>query len=355
MNTNDQAKQLRLAADIIKTGHPWEHYPYDEGWLSGEGKCPIQRIANNNRIRLALAEPPYPAKLHNPDNPTAEQVGAGYRLALDGEETIDKMEVYRRSWDRWEPIPKGFTGTLISKHHGRDVSIRLQLSTPWPKVEEPDPCAELKGIKPEPAFTLPTPPPGMQWHRLDGWKEGDLPRGWRPHVSNEHDFENDESRDINSRWVKLKDCKFGTSEIDSHRRTTRPLVFTHAGKAWTWHRAGDPMPCMPGNLVELVFADIMQATGSSDGYAQWGLLGPRAIIGWRYASTTREVELGPEDVRCGDEILNARGDRRCITGVFIDGISLAGEGFIKYVDLKPRKIRRRDSDTFEPCSKEVAV
>jgi len=195
----------------------------------------------------------------------------------------------------------------------------------------------------------------MQWHRLDGWKEGDLPRGWRPHVSNEHDFENDESRDINSRWVKLKDCKFGTSEIDSHRRTTRPLVFTHAGKAWTWHRAGDPMPCMPGNLVELVFADIMQATGSSDGYAQWGLLGPRAIIGWRYASTTREVELGPEDVRCGDEILNARGDRRCITGVFIDGISLAGEGFIKYVDLKPRKIRRRDSDTFEPCSKEVAV
>jgi hypothetical protein len=33
---------------------------------------------------------------------------------------------------------------------------------------------------PAPAWQLPPPPPGRQWHRVDGWTEEMLPQGYRP-------------------------------------------------------------------------------------------------------------------------------------------------------------------------------
>jgi hypothetical protein len=33
---------------------------------------------------------------------------------------------------------------------------------------------------PSPAWQLPPPPPGRQWHRVDGWTEEMLPQGYRP-------------------------------------------------------------------------------------------------------------------------------------------------------------------------------
>jgi hypothetical protein len=38
---------------------------------------------------------------------------------------------------------------------------------------------DLENI-PAPAWQLPPPPPGRQWHRVDGWTEEMLPQGYRP-------------------------------------------------------------------------------------------------------------------------------------------------------------------------------
>jgi hypothetical protein len=87
MNTKEQASQLRLAAGIIETGHPYEIDDNAGGGfrkpLTGENPGKVAFI--NGRIRPTLATPPDGRALHNPNNLTAEQVGVGYRLGLVGE------------------------------------------------------------------------------------------------------------------------------------------------------------------------------------------------------------------------------------------------------------------------------
>lgn len=105
-------------------------------------------------------------------------------------------------------------------------------------------------VKPDaPPFQLPPPPPGMQWHREDGWTAEDLPQGYRPHVLGERDFAGDGAR-ISGSWRKVV-CTGGVGSQVSHdhRRTARPLTFTHEGRTWTWHRPGDPMPCDGARLA----------------------------------------------------------------------------------------------------------
>ena len=61
----------------------------------------------------------------------------------------------------------------------------------------------------------------------------------------------------------------------------RPLLFQHAGHEWTWHRAGDPMPCDGERSVA-----ILQDDGRIYGARQpikakkWDW---QPVIGWRYA------------------------------------------------------------------------
>lgn len=79
----------------------------------------------------------------------------------------------------------------------------------------------------------------------------------------------------------------------------RPLIFTHEGKEWTYHRPGDPMPCDGDGLVEVLYADGQDCDGVLMANSlDWGLFfKPECrVIGWRYAETTKTVELGPEDV-----------------------------------------------------------
>ena len=76
MDKTQQAEQLRLAADILETGHPWDFQSSRE-WHQMERANPLWSIANGCKIRLILATPPDGRPLHNPDNLTAEQVGAG--------------------------------------------------------------------------------------------------------------------------------------------------------------------------------------------------------------------------------------------------------------------------------------
>jgi hypothetical protein len=142
----------------------------------------------------------------------------------------------------------------------------------------------------------------MEWHREDGWEEGDLPEGYRPLVFNERCANQDEWRDDtdadNDCWLSVKD--YGMEDVRigvfaSKHRTTRPLTFTHAGHEWTYHRPGDPMPCDGEALIEAVYGEHEDSRKAED--YNWDAR--TNVFGWRYAETTKQVELGPEDVPPG--------------------------------------------------------
>jgi len=88
--------QLRLAADILETGHPYEYRPSSCDWLKHDGDV-MHHVKMGTPIRPILARPPYEAELHNPDGLTAEQVGVGYRLTVEGESKHPEAEVWAAS------------------------------------------------------------------------------------------------------------------------------------------------------------------------------------------------------------------------------------------------------------------
>ena len=159
-------------------------------------------------------------------------------------------------------------------------------------------------IKPDaPPFQLPPPPPGMQWHREDGWKAEDLPPGTRPLVEGEIIQENDEVKNElldDGRFIPANGsigCAPGRCFKGQLCRTTRPLVFEHEGKSWTYHRPGDPMPCEDRRIYILCKDGIDRENHVSPDDCRWSEENTADILGWRYAEPlTREVELGPEDV-----------------------------------------------------------
>jgi hypothetical protein len=361
MTTEQTAQQLELAAQIIRTGHPFEvRHDSSDRWHASLGVNPAQAVLQDWHLRPVLATPPDNRPLHNPDNLTAEQVGVGYRLTLKGEPTNLHVEL-QEYWSRgeWQESGEVYT-TAFGAHQNARYTYRLPLSVPWPpapvdpyaelkaahaagkviqglirghwidsphptwkypvdtyreKPEEPIACAvpqiteeqrkrgyEQYGFGPAitiaepPPFQLPPPPPGMSWHRMDGWRAEDLPNGYRPHVEGETDADGDELRMFDYTWWRLSACTLGSTKTNNHRRTVRPLTFEHAGKTWTYRRPGDPMPCDGGSLIWVLYGD---GTPSLNSYCAndyvWG-----RVIGWRYAELqTKTVPLGPEDVPPG--------------------------------------------------------
>ena len=329
MTTEQTAQQFELAAKILRTGHPWEWQASDGEWVKPTIRTELHHVISDGlAIRLALAAPPDGRQLHNPDNLTAEQVGVGYRLMLP-EEVDGRHEGKCQVWNSF-----GAWSSSEAEGTHKTYSYRLPLSVPWP--EPADPYADLKKahaegrviqarpqgywvdspnpswnypvedyrIKPEPTFQLPPPPPGMQWHRTDGWQEDDLPQGCRPMCAGETYLQGDEWRMFDG-WQSCKeDQTIKVWPRAAHSRTRRPLTFTHAGKTWTWHRPGDPHPC-DGNAKICVLT--RDGDYNSDGDAccariyafgdltEAGLKGAE-IIGWRYADEKKTVPLGPEDV-----------------------------------------------------------
>lgn len=392
MTTEQTAQQLELAAQILRTGHPWKSSP------QAPDTDIYSALRDGFEIHPVLATPPDRRPLHNPDNLTAEQVGVGYRLVCYDDKTTEaKLE----KWMGGEWVVVYTIGQLSFRHC--QSTYRLPLSVPWP--EPVDPYAELKAahaagkviewrfkdgsnqwiaktanfnefssiceyrIKPEPVFQLPLPPPGMQWHREDGWQEGDLPQGWRPLVKGEARLIGDELKDNEWSDVETGDLSGNTREIHCHSRTTRPLLFTHEGHEWTWHRPGDPMPCDGERRVECVFADYeLWTDGDLTGRKiAWTSRGDRSeIIGWRYADEKKTVPFDISDVPpCS--VLSLNPPRWFdIYGVCKDGIYvLDDEPLVEtlwkwdYL-LEKVKINRSipltgkwNPDTWEPCHKEI--
>jgi hypothetical protein len=358
MNKTEQAQQLRLAVDIFETGHPFEvRHDTSERWHPSLGINPTRAVLDDWHLHPILATPPDGRPLHNPDSLTAEQVGLGYRLALPGDNCNQPFDFWSTSQQSWEAgSPRD--GTFES-HASTAFTYRLPLSVPWPEAKpavtntfkdalRADPYAEFKAahaagkviqmrdnvlwndllkephwesiplhdlrIKP---WTLPPPPPGMKWHREDGWKQGDLPQGYRPLVDGEEIQSGDEIK-----WAM--DCDWKAmdglvhSQANKHgepKRTARPLVFTHEGKQWTWHRAGDPMPCDGGALIEAVYGEHKDSRKAAD--YNWDAR--TSVFGWHYDEVTKQVELGPEDVPPGS-VFSFK------TGVWVAPLRVSADG-----------------------------
>ena len=279
MNKTEQAQQLRLAAELIETGHPWEYSPDGFSWRLSEGACPMYAISKGYEIRPVLATPP---------------------------------------------------------------------------------------------FKLPPAPPGMKWHREDGWEEGDLPEGYRPFVHGELIQAGDEVRNKHlhkSRFVKASGSvgyKAGEAFPGMIGRTTRPLTFTHEGKQWTYHRPGDPMPCDGEREIFILCRDLIDRTRQfSPSEVRWSQLNNADIIGWRYVETTKQVPLDPEDVPPGSVFRNAADhaiSHWLAVGAFdYAGVYLGRDGYFTFSEcFKDWQINRSipltgkwDAAAWQPCSKEV--
>lgn len=218
-------------------------------------------------------------------------------------------------------------------------------------------------------FQLPPPPPGMQWHRTDGWQERDLPQGMRPLVVNEESQPGDEHwTSGRGPWKALNRGGIIYDEGHTRCRTRRPLTFTHAGKTWTWHRPGDPMPCDSEANVEVILR------GGRDGEGQahvgvWNVLPDTPeleILGWRYADEKKTVPFDIFDVPpCS--VLSLHPPRWfdiygvCKEGIYVLDDEPLVETLWKWNYLAEKvKINRSipltgkwNPDAWEPCSKEV--
>ena len=398
MDKTQQAAQLRLAADLLETGHPWEHrHISDQTWTVATQNDDVVAFAGNptRKIRPVLATPPDGRPLHNPDNLTAEQVGVGYRLFCKGENNgqhANQAEMWIGKW------------VQANDAKGQITTYRVPLSVPWPEAEKPDPYAELKEahaagkmiqvrpkvrtkdwhdewqdciptwgddyeyrIKPTPTFQLPPPPPGMRWHREDGWEEGDLPQGWRPLYDEEEIIQDLDEVRI---WAKfeLSDGSIPAAKgvwNVNHYRTSRPLTFEHAGKTWTWHRPGDPRPCDGEMRVACVFVDhdVWDDKLLCAHEVNWGNdAGQGCIIGWRYADEKKTVPLGPEDIK-PFTVIRRKGEAQTWhwrTVSYVDAVKVTCGNRVYGWDELASSYERNESlpltgkwnpSAWEPCSK----
>lgn len=286
MNKTQTANKLRLAAELIETGHPFE-FKTEDGWVRAITSTAEHAICQRHLIRPILVAPPDNRPLHNPDGLSAEQVGVGYRLVIKGETPTPGAQIWmgddyaNGAWEKRD---------VETDTYYACTTYRLPLSVPWPEA------------KPEPIpFQLPPPPPGMTWHREDGWNAEQLPQGYRPLVYNECRKNEDEWTygDGNGwRLVANYGPEGDVGKGAARHRTTRPLIFAHEGIEWTWHRPGDPMPCDGERRVCILMGIGAQTTDRAKSF-RWTQLGQGSdsdMIGWRYVETTKQGELGPEDV-----------------------------------------------------------
>lgn len=185
--------------------------------------------------------------------------------------------------------------------------------------------ALLTSLKePDVPWTLPDPPPGMEWHRTD-WTQDMLPDGWRPLLDGEHNLVGDEIK-RGHRWETFGACaddmlNLPTTRVTSHCRTRRllPLPLPHrwhavreahaAGKKveWRYGKTGDWYPWKPSKQ------EVEENTNCSD--FEFRISPEPAIVPW-----TRETcPPLPFEVR------NKSGDRFTVATAREVGYNLVGD------------------------------
>ena len=141
MNKTEQAQQLRLAADIFETGHPFEvRHDTSEKWHPSRVTHPARAVLEGWHLRPILATPSDGRPMHNPSGLSAEQVGLGWRLTLKGEKPTSGAQTWmgddhiNGEWEKRD---------VETAPYYAGTTYRLPLSVPWPEAK-PDPHAELK-------------------------------------------------------------------------------------------------------------------------------------------------------------------------------------------------------------------
>jgi len=164
----------------------------------------------------------------------------------------------------------------------------------------------------KPAFQLPTPPPGMHWHRTNGWTSEMLPQGTRPLCNNETVVKGDEFNAMGAGSFRLWEyhALFQVDDGFWHYRTTRPLTFTHEGHEWTWHRAGAPMPCDGNARIFIIGIDGRTVARDGSMLVERSARSNRwdSTLGWRYADTLQSIYgFAKDQVNATPEIQDAVG------------------------------------------------
>jgi hypothetical protein len=140
----------------------------------------------------------------------------------------------------------------------------------------------------------------MRWHRED-WTAEMLPPGTRPLTKGEVRLPGDSifptggSDSRRNKWQTVERDGWvhpqnPCNEGSYHSRTTRPLLFTHAGHEWTWHRAGDPCPCAEKRIVQVLLNDgSPNRDPAMPEFWDWEGIAPDEvkIIGWRYTDADK--------------------------------------------------------------------
>lgn len=246
MNTDNKTlpEQLRLAADIIEKKLPFEHFCPEMptlGWMSGECKDPIQRLAHGNKIRLAPVVtseakepvPQCPWCIPGIDNchHSAAEIQTHYAVPITGpvqDSVSAEADPYaelkaahaagKRIQYRCDPEFKGLPTEWTDCGNpvfaiGSQYRIHPDDITPAP--------FDLDAHLAKSGFKL---GPGQSWHRLD-WTAEMLPARTRPLLLGEKIQPLLDFGLFVEGWVE---CRMEQTITDpgcefNHRRTTRPL------------------------------------------------------------------------------------------------------------------------------------
>jgi len=116
---------------------------------------------------------------------------------------------------------------MLSLADGKPIETKIhEAGDSWFVVQAPEKIDWNQfEYRPKPAWKLPDPPTGHQWHRTD-WREEMLPKGWRPLLAGEARENADEWTYDGGKWRDV--AVFGPAgsimdNQESPHRTHRPL------------------------------------------------------------------------------------------------------------------------------------
>lgn len=252
-----QAQQLELAAQLLRTGHPWEFQNSPSTWHQVKKGSLQNCIANGFEIRPVLVTPDDGRPIHNPLGLTAEQVGVGYRLTLKEEmdgEAIEEAQAWCGMEIEGKEVRWGGKFNIAMP----EFTLRVPLYTPYPEPKAADPYSELKKAHKEgnviqyncgakgaekdredvsnPAWnddaseyrikpwTMPAPPVGREWYKPEALTQKDWEEGWRPGLLGEEIVRGDEVWSWGTGpWTEpTEPCRTVVKGLHSFR-TKRPL------------------------------------------------------------------------------------------------------------------------------------
>lgn len=258
-----------------------------------------------------LPPPPEGHKWHRNDW-TQDMLPEGYRPLLDGEVIEEDDEFFAASNEpqEWKsyPLPdEDDDGTNESIGHLCTGLLLFQHRTRRPLPSWSQASAELIQKAEAAGIDLDAQTEEPAWIQHDGkgcplkdeeveeWEVKWSDKEVRSYAQPPSTFHWEDDFDKKATVIAYRVLKWKPGY--GPKAETKPATFEAHGKTWTRHKPGDPMPCDPEALLEVLWQDDIDGIDSSDvqGAAKnwdWSNSGGKYnIIGWRYADEQPEQEL----------------------------------------------------------------